>query len=424
MVPNSVSYLKTRAIQYAVKEHLRRCGSYGETKAEIHKMYSVNGFFSSLINRIQEEDTVTKEKIAKELRNSQKLRKRHAFPFKPFGRLASSSGTSSATFVFPQTIEAIQKEQAYIVYIWEKNEFNGNSKVAVIRGAYVPNLYYTTPRRRILCEMSWSEHEVIKKAQKLYDFSPEFIHCYPSILERFIKKIFTTGVSLPVGVRAVLCGSEAINQNQFELFRKVLNCEVVSWYGQSEQVALAVRQLNGSYAFAQGYSEVGFLKREGLYEIFGKSKLNEIFSTRFYRRGNLCDSLYIGWSRLLRVKTILMPRLVGRAEGSILNKYGENVPFYQVVFGLHMWNWRSIERYLCPQVEPDKVLCVYAGCKSSDAKIVQKILSEMRARINTSATNITFELESILNINIRKWRYFLKRRMHCANCSMKSLKPC
>ena len=408
IVRGNFSYLKPRALKSAAKEFLRRSGSYAETKAEIHKAHSVSSFAGPSIEVIPEEDTVTKADIAKLLRNSQIIKKSRAFRFMSFRRLASSSGTSGAPLVFPQSIEAIQKEQAYIDYIWERYGFNKNSRVAVMRGEHVPNLYYTTPRRLILCGMSWSEEEILEKAEKIYKFSPEFIHCYSSVFERFIKKVSIAGGPLPDGVSAVLCGSEAINEGQCELFEKILKCDVVGWYGQSEQVALAVREPDGGYAFVPGYSELGFVKRGNVYEICGKSKLNDLFSKEYFRTGDLCGQPYVGWSKVLRFNTILTPKIIGRAEEELLDRKGQSVPFNQIVFGLHTPDWKSIDHYSFVQVGPGKVVFVYSTHSGADVRSVERLLSQVRARISPLATISTCELEGLSNINIKKWRYFFK----------------
>lgn len=72
-------------------------------------------------------------------------------------------------------------------------------------------------------------------------FWPRAIWGYPSAIQVFAKWVERTGGQASLSrIQAVLLGSEGLRSDQRELFARVFDCKVVSWYGQSEKVIFAI----------------------------------------------------------------------------------------------------------------------------------------------------------------------------------------
>jgi phenylacetate-CoA ligase len=72
----------------------------------------------------------------------------------------------------------------------------------------------------------------------LRDFAPRFFYGLPSALAVFATFLLENDITMP-DVKAVLCGSEAISDEQRALLERAFKARVYSWYGQTERVVLA-----------------------------------------------------------------------------------------------------------------------------------------------------------------------------------------
>jgi phenylacetate-CoA ligase len=70
------------------------------------------------------------------------------------------------------------------------------------------------------------------------DFKPSFFYGLPSALAVFATFLLENAITM-ADVKAVLCGSEGIGDEQRVLLERGFNARVYSWYGQTEKVVLA-----------------------------------------------------------------------------------------------------------------------------------------------------------------------------------------
>ena len=325
----------------------------------------------------------------------------------PFGwRRATTSGTSGSPFLFPQPLSALQREQAYIDSLWFRAGFSSQSRVVVLRGVLVPDGIQRAGDRLIISCDGWSDADIQRKAGAIRQFKPTFIHCYPSLLERFVRRCLALGTPLPQGVLAVLSGSEECTGEQESLFSESLGCPTVAWYGQSEQVALAVKQPDQSYAIVPGYSEVAFVRLPDGFEIAGKSRCNPFFANNWYRTGDTCGSVELGWSPVTQCVTLIMRDLHGRATKQVLLEDGTRMPFNHVIFGLHSQSWLAVDRYAFVQSRPGLLVLVHSLMPGADAESVPRLLSELRRRLPRGLQLEARRVDEINSIASAKWTYF------------------
>ncbi len=276
----------------------------------------------------------------------------------------------------------------------------------MLRGVLVPGGLQRAGGRLIISCDGWSDVDVLRKSRAIEQFRPNFIHCYPSLLERFLRRCLALAVPLPKGILAVLSGSEECTAEQESLFSETLGCPTVAWYGQSEQVALAVKQPDQSYAIVPGYSDVAFVERPDGFEIAGKSRCNPFFAKTWYRTGDTCASVKLGWSPVTQCKTLILSDLHGRAAKQVLLADGSRMPFNHVIFGLHSQAWLAVDRYAFVQSRPGLLVLVYSLMPGADLGSIPRLLSELRRRLPQGLEVEARRVEEINSIASAKWTYF------------------
>lgn len=152
-----------------------------------------------------------------------------------------------------QPLAAIRAKKTFIDRLWRLVGFDARARVAVLRGTARPDMRMRVRRSLYLSEYAHSSADFSKYLSCMRSFDADYLHCYPS---------FAARLALPLAKRprlkAALCGSEATYLHQRHLFQEASGADTLSWYGQSEQVALAVEHPDGGYFFLLQYSALVF----------------------------------------------------------------------------------------------------------------------------------------------------------------------
>ncbi|WP_429911164.1 hypothetical protein [Glycocaulis sp.] len=321
-------------------------------------------------------------------------------------RTSSSSGTSGVPLVFKQPMAALQREQAFLDFAWEKSGFNRRARLAILRGLKIAQPTQQIGSRMIVSMAGWSDVDITRKHAAFLDYSPEVIACYPSILERFLLACERLGLKQPSSVSLILAGSEACSPKQQALFSTLLGAKTVSWYGQSEQCALAFLQHDGVHEFVPGYSDLAFLKRGSMYEICGRSLLNPVFGgNKFYRTGDLCDKPFIRYSSFFETKVVATTQLLGRTSELITSSDGTQHPLNNIIFGLHGADWNGLDRYCVVHSHPGQFLFLYVP---RNEEVAKRLLRALSTRIPEGFRFEARVCHSLLEIEPAKWRYLMR----------------
>ncbi len=382
-----------------------------ELKDRLTEFVKRTGVYASALQSAQNAALLEQIKYLDEAAtiSKQEMREQCANKKLPIGwRRASTSGTSGAPLIFPQPISALQREQAFIDRLWRLSGFTTDSRVAVLRGVLVPGGVRQAGNRLIVSCEGWSDEDIIVKFDAIRKFKPQFIHCYPSLLERFLRRCRALGLTFPSGVTAVLSGSEECTPVHEAFFLEMLDCRTLAWYGQSEQVALAVKEAGGTYAVVPGYSDIAFIRHPNHLEIVGKSRMNPCFSTRWYRTGDICISAEMAESSILDCKTIILHGLQGRSNKQVVMADGASVPFNHVVFGLHSSSWLAVDRYCFVQTKPGVLTFVYSLSPNAKSAILDSLVNELRARFPKELLLATRKIDDMSAIRNTKWKYFFE----------------
>lgn len=378
-----------------LKDIIKRRGLYRDQLNEL-SMYNYNG--SDLeVEFIKLPDVVRKSSIDL-----------NQYKSSIFERKTSTSGTTGEPLVFYQTVGALQKEQAFIDWLWKLVDYDPSDKVVVMRGGKGIDLTSRFHNRLLLSSFEWDEKSLRKKHEEFLSFNPRFIDCYPSILERFLKGCIALGINNFPSVRCVLSGSEASLCHQENLFKEILGADTLNWYGQSEQVALGLKVSKDIFHFFPQYSNIKFLPKDDRYEIVGKSHISRFFSRFYYGTGDYCTSIKTGFNEKLNVPVYIVEGLTGRNPETIILQNFHEVPLNHIIFGLHSKLWSSVDRYCFVQIKPGTMNFYYS--KLSDDELVQELINKLIDRFPQGVELIVIEKPELSLINTSKWRYYFPNK--------------
>ena len=221
-----------------------------------------------------------------------------------------------------------------------------------------------------------NDERLPKYIDKIREFKPDFIQAYPSaitILTRFMRE---NNIKPFHSVKVVLCGSESLYPWQRELLEEVLQCRVYSWYGHSEQAALAGEcEKNTYYHIFPEYGIVEIINKDGN-PATNEDELGEIVATGF--NNSICPFIRYRTMDLAVLSNAkckcgrnypVLKKVEGRMQEFFIDKTGSLIAF--IAHDYALWSVKDkINAYQYVQNEPGKVLLkIHAKSKFSISDI-------------------------------------------------------
>jgi phenylacetate-CoA ligase len=278
------------------------------------------------------------------------------------GYSATTGGTTGKpmqTFYEPQSFS---REWAYKIFFWNLAiGYTPSSRKATFRGvSFNDGLYVENP---IYNEIRFSPFHldtagVADIVQKLVDYSPEYVHGYPSALYALAKYLLDNGIQLR-GVRGAMMISENIYSHQRAIISQAFDCPTYSFYGHSERLIFASMgpELDVYYAHpAYGITE---LLDDAGGSIDGLSQIGELVGTGFINKGmpllRFKTGDYSSWTK--SEGAIQMPSLSeikGRwAQEYVIGKEGKKVSLTSL--NMHSDVYAKVKKMQYVQNEPGKI---------------------------------------------------------------------
>jgi len=313
------------------------------------------------------------------------------------------------------------KERAFIITLWHRVNFKMGDRCVVLRGNVVHSAnkgkfweYDPVNKYLILSSYHMTNEILPKYIAKIREFKPDFIQAYPSaitILARFMKK---NNIEPFSSVKALLCGSENLYSWQRELLEEVFQCRVYSWYGHSEQAALAGEcEKSTYYHIFPEYGMVELINKDGN-PATNEDELGEIVATGF--NNFICPFIRYRTMDLAAPTDAkcecgrnhpLLKRVEGRLQEFFVDRTGSLTTFTCAHKAL--WNVKDkINAYQYVQNEPGKVL-LNIDAKSkfsiSDIDSVKRTFLDFYPRFDIK---IKF-VEDIPRTERGKFRYLIQK---------------
>ncbi|HEX8817951.1 MAG TPA: hypothetical protein VF753_20855 [Terriglobales bacterium] len=179
------------------------------------------------------------------------------------------------------------RERAFIETQWNRVGFRRTRLRAKLRGAVVKNKSHARYEFRehalvfsnfhMTPEIAASYAEIIKRKRIA------FFHAYPSSALDFARLLKEAGVD-PPRFEALLLGSENFYPGQRESLESFFQCRIYSWYGHSENLALAGEcEFSHNYHIFPEYGFVELIKEDGR-PATEEGETGEIVGTSFHNR--------------------------------------------------------------------------------------------------------------------------------------------
>jgi phenylacetate-CoA ligase len=213
------------------------------------------------------------------------------------GSRASTSGTTGTPLKLVRSLQSIAVEQAAIDRLaLMKGVDLATAKVAVLRGDDVstPTLGSQiwkdeiSGRRRAFASNNLAENTLDAYHEALVSFEPDCLLAYPTVLESLSRLLEARGRELTIPL--TLTSSEVLSKAARRLAERVINTEVVDYYGQAERVCFAYSVTAETYTFLPGYGFTELLPvagEQGLFEVVATSLWNLTMPLVRYRTGDL-----------------------------------------------------------------------------------------------------------------------------------------
>ncbi|SEA34027.1 phenylacetate--CoA ligase family protein [Microbulbifer marinus] len=209
----------------------------------------------------------------------------------------STSGTSGAPLLVPQSLGSVIREQAFVARMLKWCGFEKGDKRAWLRGDMMVPIAQSKPPywRYSWCEnmIMLSSFHMSKEALPLYieamvNYGVDVIQAYPSSIVTLAKYLESVKQYYPGSLKSIVTSSETLSCEDRQLIEQRFRCKVFDWYGLFERVAAIANCEHGRYHVLSDYSFVEFLSvGNGLHEIVGTNFNNHYFPLIRYRTGDL-----------------------------------------------------------------------------------------------------------------------------------------
>lgn len=279
----------------------------------------------------------------------------------------TTGGSSGNPFKFcSQKGFSRSREVAFIADLWDRIGYIFGKDVRMVLRGTIPNsadgIEYRPASKELICSTYYTdETHLYNYYKKMKDFNIQFIHGHVSSIA--ILAQFMVNNRLYYRLRAVLGASEKTYPFQRELIQQAFGTRIFSWYGMTEQVALAgACEHSDRYHIYPQYGILELVDKDG--QIITKpGVLGEIVATGFnnyalpfirYRTGDLAK-YDIGFCEYCGRKYKLLKEVEGRNYEYVITKSGNKISLTGLIFGQH---FNSFAHILKIQVYQEKPGCI------------------------------------------------------------------
>ncbi len=276
--------------------------------------------------------------------------------------------------------------------------------------------YDPITKNLVLSSYHMTDENLPKYIAKIKEFSPDFFQGYPSaisILARFIKE---NNIDYFPSLKAVLCGSEPLYPWQRELFKEVFKCRVYSWYGHSEQVALAGEcEKSTCYHIFPEYGVVELIGEDGQ-EVTEENKMGEIVATGLnnfafplirYKTGDI--GVYTKQACACGRDYPLLRRVEGRSQDLIVTKDKKLITLTALIFAQHFNAFSRVKEMQLIQEKEGGLLVKIVKSSQYLPKDEQEILSKIQSCVGGGLEVLFDYVDRIPRTKSGKYRFLIQK---------------
>jgi len=316
------------------------------------------------------------------------------------------------------------KEWAFMLTQWDRVGFKMGNRCVVLRGNVVDSAskgkfwkYDPVNKNLILSSYHMTDETLPKYIGRIREFKPNFIQAYPStitILAKFMKKSDIEPFS---SVKALLCGSENLYQWQRRLLEEAFQCRVYSWYGHSEQVALAGEcEKSTYYHIFPEYGIVELINKNGN-PITNEDELGEIvatgfnsFSMPFIRYRTMDLAVPTNAKCECRRNYSLLKRVEGRVQELVITKDKRIITLTALIFAQHFEAFSRVKEMQLVQEKEGEVMVKIVKNSQYSTDDEKEILSKMRRAVGSNGLDVGFSyVDHIPRTKSGKYRFLIQK---------------
>ena len=206
-----------------------------------------------------------------------------------FYRKASTSGSSGSPSNFLRDFQSINFENAAIWHYWNQSG-DCHARRITLRGERICPVEQTEPpfwqynpanNELIMSIYHLSPQSFPAYLEKIREFQPEVLYCYPSA-GYLLAKLFQDS-NENYAVKYIFTSSESLEEPVRTFVEATFHCEIHDWYGQAERVAAIAQCRKGNYHIQEHYSWVELTENNDGYEIIGTTFHNRAMPLLRYR---------------------------------------------------------------------------------------------------------------------------------------------
>lgn len=315
---------------------------------------------------------------------------------KPFYRSAPTSGSSGTPSSFLRDFNSINFENASVWHYWHRMGDHKARRIT-LRGELFcstdqqepPFWKYNPADQELLMSIyHLSSRNFPAYLDKILEFQPEVLYCYPSAGYLLAKLFKEAGVSYRF--KLIFTSSEALEDSTRSLIENVFQCRIRDWYGQAERVSAIAQCQEGNYHIEEPYSWTELLEGPNGHEIIGTPFFNKAMPLLRYRTFDTvipmqepcrCGSVYRG-----------IKKIIGRPAAYLLTPDHRRIPNVQSLF------LRNIDNIIEAQVYQERSsgfeIRVVTSDRFSDTDR-QKLLAQARQYTSTAMDISIVEVDEI-----------------------------
>ncbi len=341
----------------------------------------------------------------------------------------STSGSSGRPLKFYLDRDRSPKELAFVHHIWSRIGFRPDKhRRAVLRGVFLPNVdmkpWEYDPA---LNELRLSPFHLVPETMELYlrlieEYKINFIHGYPSAITLLFNFAKSKSWRLPASLIGILPISEVL----FEYQRSIIlqdfpGIKILSFYGQSEKVAIAGELADSSNVFEfEPLYGVAELVDENGGQVQVPGSRGRVIATGMlswgmpffrYDTGDTAELVEPGSREncyRMRVREIRSRR----AHEYIVGYNGALISFSAI--NLHSEYFADIQQFQLYQEEEGRVTIKVVAYPGQNLAKIRNFVGEIQSKVGN---NVHFSLQVVdfLPPNPRGKRHFIEQKLPLKN---------
>lgn len=307
---------------------------------------------------------------------------------------ANTGGSSGTPFEFYlEKGVSRPKEQAHFDWYWKQFGYNAGDRVLMIRGESLSDnkLYEYQPigNKLVISCYLINTSNINHVVEAINNFSPKFIHAYPSAVKSLTNYITAAGARLNINVKALFLGSECLFHEDRAFLETYYNAKVVNWYGHSERLVHAGNCPHSNEYHV--YPFYGFLELldENDSPVTEPGKKGRIIATGFdnkampFIRYDTGDEAVLSHVTKCKCgfKGITLKEILGRGQDYIFLEDGSKVSLTAFIFGQHFSQFSLINELQLEQRKKGELLVRIVPNADISPEQIQNLQNKMETSV-------------------------------------------